>query len=53
MGGFDLIQSVDSVELAEEINRRAQEVGLTQAVLLEVNLEGEATKAGVLPDELA
>jgi pyridoxal phosphate enzyme (YggS family) len=52
VGVFDLIQSVDSVELAEEINRRAQEVGLTQAVLLEVNLEGEATKAGFLPDEL-
>ena len=52
VGVFDLIQSVDSVELAEEINRRAQEAGLTQAVLLEVNLEGEATKAGFLPDEL-
>jgi pyridoxal phosphate enzyme (YggS family) len=38
--------------LAEEINRRAQEVGLTQPVLLEVNLEGEATKAGFLPHEL-
>ena len=53
VGVFDLIQSVDSVELAEEIDRRAQEAGLTQAVLLEVNLEGEATKAGFLPDELA
>jgi PLP dependent protein len=52
VGVFDLIQSVDSVELAEEIDRRAQEAGLTQAVLLEVNLEGEATKAGFLPDEL-
>jgi pyridoxal phosphate enzyme (YggS family) len=52
VGVFDLIQSVDSVELAEEINRRAQEVGLTQAVLLEVNLEGEPTKAGFLPHEL-
>ena len=53
VGVFGLIQSVDSVELAEEIDRRAQEAGLTQAVLLEVNLEGEATKAGFLPDELA
>lgn len=52
VGVFDLIHSVDSVELAEEIDRRAQEAGLTQAVLLEVNLEGEATKAGFLPDEL-
>jgi PLP dependent protein len=52
VGVFDLIQSVDSVELAEEIDRRAREAGLTQAVLLEVNLEGEETKAGFLPDEL-
>jgi pyridoxal phosphate enzyme (YggS family) len=52
VGVFDLIQSVDSVELAEEIDRRAQEAGLTQAVLLEVNLEGEPTKAGFLTDEL-
>ena len=29
-----------------------QEAGLTQAVLLEVNLEGEAAKAGSLSDEL-
>ena len=52
VGVFDLIHSVDSVELLEEIERRAQEAGLTQAVLLEVNLEGEATKAGFLPDEI-
>jgi len=52
VGVFDLIHSVDSVELVEEIERRAQEAGLTQAVLLEVNLEGEATKAGFLPDEI-
>jgi pyridoxal phosphate enzyme (YggS family) len=52
VGVFDLIQSVDNVELAEEIDRRAQEAGLTQAVLLQVNLEGESTKAGFLLDEL-
>ena len=52
VGGFDLIHSVDSVQLAEEISRRAQEAGLTQAVLLEVNLEGETTKSGFRPDEL-
>jgi len=49
---FALIQSVDSVELAGEIDRRAQETELTQAVLLQVNLEEERTKAGFLPDEL-
>ena len=52
VGVFDLIHSVDSLELAEEIDRRAQEAELRQAVLLEVNLEGEATKTGFRPDEL-
>ncbi|MEK7235068.1 MAG: YggS family pyridoxal phosphate-dependent enzyme [Nitrospirota bacterium] len=52
VGVFDLIHSVDSLELAEEIDRRAQEAGLRQAVLLEVNLEAEATKTGFRPDEL-
>lgn len=51
-GSFDLIHSVGSLEWAEEIDRRAREAGLTQAVLLEVNLEGEAAKAGFLSDEL-
>lgn len=52
VGVFDLIHSVDSLELAEEIDKRAQEAGLRQAVLLEVNLEGEPTKSGFRPDEL-
>ncbi|MEY4705792.1 MAG: putative enzyme [Nitrospirota bacterium] len=52
VGVFDLIHSVDSLELAEEIDRRAQQAGLRQAVLLEVSLEGEATKTGFRPDEL-
>lgn len=52
VGVFDLIHSVDSFELAQEIDKRAQEAGLRQAVLLEVNLEGESTKSGFRPDEL-
>ena len=52
VGVFDLIHSVGSLELAEEIDRRAQEAGLRQAVLLGVNLEGETTKTGFRPDEL-
>lgn len=49
--GATLIHSVDSVALAEAIARRAQALDLTQDVLLEVNSGGEATKAGVAPDE--
>lgn len=46
VGTFELIHSVDSVELAQEINRRAGDAGIQQAVLLEVNIAGEASKAG-------
>ena len=52
LGRFDLIHSVDSLELAQEIDRRAGEAGLVQDVLLEVNVGGESTKAGFRPDEL-
>ncbi|MCL6471636.1 MAG: YggS family pyridoxal phosphate-dependent enzyme [Firmicutes bacterium] len=41
-----LIQSVDSIELAAEINKRANKVSKVQDVLLEVNVSGEATKHG-------
>jgi pyridoxal phosphate enzyme (YggS family) len=53
LGRFDLIHSVDSLELAREIDRRAGEFGQRQDVLLEVNVGGESTKAGFRPDELA
>jgi PLP dependent protein len=49
IGTFELIHSVDSVELAQEINRRAGDAGVKQAVLLEVNIAGEASKAGFSP----
>lgn len=52
VGVFDLIHSVDTLELAQEIDRRAKDAGLQQAVLLEVNIGDEATKAGFRPDEL-
>lgn len=43
---FVLVHSVDSVKLAERLNRFCAEAGCTQAVLLECNVSGEATKAG-------
>lgn len=46
VGAFVMIQSVDSLELAAEINRRAKEADVCQEVLLEVNIGGESTKAG-------
>lgn len=52
VGRFALIHSVDSLELAEEIERRAAAAGLIQPVLLEVNLGGEASKGGFEPEAL-
>ncbi len=47
-----LIQSVDSLRLAEEIDTRAARVGRTQPVLVEVNVSGEASKFGVTPAQV-
>ena len=49
---FEMIQSVDSLHLAEEINKRADQSGKTMPVLLEVNLAGEASKSGYAPAQL-
>ncbi len=50
VGAFEVIHSVDSLGLAREIDRRAQAGGLTQRILLEVNLGRETTKAGFTPE---
>jgi len=47
---FDFIDSVDRAELAEEINHRADALGKTQNVLLQVNIAGESTKSGCAPE---
>src|SRR5512138_1328232 len=49
---FSMIQSVDSLHLAEEINKRADQLVKTMPVLLEVNLAGEASKFGYGPEQL-
>jgi len=50
-GRFVLVQSVDSLALAEELDRRAAALGVTQRVLLQVNVAGEAQKSGCALDE--
>ena len=47
---FHSIDSVDRLDLAEEINVRADAIGKTQNVLLQVNIAGESTKFGCAPD---
>jgi len=46
VGRFQLIHSVDRLELAEELSREAGRRGLVQPVLLQVNVSGEASKHG-------
>lgn len=43
---FDMIHSVDTLPLAEELNRRAEKEGQVIKVMIEVNLSGESTKFG-------
>lgn len=49
---FEMIQSVDSLSLAQEINKRAEQAGKRMPILLEVNLAGEASKFGYAPYRL-
>src|SRR5712675_1257641 len=49
---FEMIHSVDSLTLAQDINRIAEEEGLYPRVLLEVNVAGEGSKFGFTPDKL-
>lgn len=49
---FDLIHSVDSLRLAEEINRQSGKLGRVTPCLLQVNISGEETKYGFAPSDL-
>src|SRR6266550_4113402 len=49
---FEMIHSVDSLALAQEINRIAEEEGMRPRVLLEINVAGEGSKFGFAPDKL-
>jgi PLP dependent protein len=48
---FDLIHSVDNLELAAEIDKQAAKIGKVQDVLIEVSIAGETAKAGVSIDD--
>jgi pyridoxal phosphate enzyme (YggS family) len=47
-----MIHSIDSLALAQEVNRIAEEEGRHPRVLLEVNVAGEGSKFGFPPDKL-
>ena len=47
-----LLHSLDSLRLAEEIDKQSAALGRRTAVLLEVNTSGEAAKHGLMPEEV-
>src|SRR3954464_11968614 len=49
---FELFHSVDSLDLAQDMNRIADEEGLRPRILLEVNVAGEGSKIGFAPEKL-
>ncbi|HEY8370566.1 MAG TPA: YggS family pyridoxal phosphate-dependent enzyme [Thermodesulfobacteriota bacterium] len=50
---FALVHSVDRESLGEALARRAEAEGRSLPILVQVNISGEATKAGVAPEEAA
>jgi pyridoxal phosphate enzyme (YggS family) len=47
---FDMIETVDSLEIAREIDKRCAQIGRTMPVLIEINSGRESQKAGVFPE---
>jgi pyridoxal phosphate enzyme (YggS family) len=49
---FEMIQGVDSLSLAQEINKWCDKMAKTMPILIEVNVAGESSKFGYKPDQL-
>ncbi len=47
---FDMIETIDSVELAEHVNRHCETAGKIMPVLIEINSARETNKSGVMPE---
>lgn len=47
---FDMIETVDSMKLAEEIDRCCEKIGKIMPVLVEINIGDEERKSGVVPE---
>jgi len=50
---FDMIETVDSVEITKEIDKRCEQIGKVMSVLVEVNSGQEKQKSGVSPGDAA
>ncbi|MGI6404350.1 MAG: YggS family pyridoxal phosphate-dependent enzyme [Oscillospiraceae bacterium] len=51
VGKVKMVESVDSFKLAREISKFSQKLGVTTEVLVQVNIGGEETKAGIEPSQ--
>jgi pyridoxal phosphate enzyme (YggS family) len=49
---FEMIQGVDSLSIAQEINKRAEQLSKTIPILLEINVAGEGSKFGYNPEQM-
>ncbi|MDD2370699.1 MAG: YggS family pyridoxal phosphate-dependent enzyme [Firmicutes bacterium] len=52
VGKVKLIHSVDSIDLAKEISKRSEKIGIVQDILIEVNISGEESKFGITKDNI-
>lgn len=52
VGLFEMIQGVDSLAIAREISKRAEQAGKTMPILIEVNVAGEGSKFGYAPEKM-
>jgi len=49
---FDMIETIDTIKLAEEVNKRCSEINKIMPVLIEINSGKELNKTGVLPEDV-
>ena len=49
---FEMIQGVDSLAIAQELNKRAEQASKTMPILLELNVAGEGSKFGYKPEQM-
>lgn len=49
---FDMIETIESIELAKELDNKCANIGKIMPILIEVNIAKEPQKSGVIPEEL-
>lgn len=52
VGKVDLIQSIDSLKLAQEVSKQSKKQNISTDILIEVNIGKEENKSGVMPEQL-